>query len=347
MNFLIKIFFVIILIFPISNSFGAMVTFNQRTTVADGGDFIGGIHFNTDGTKMFISYSGDSRFVDEYNLATAFDVSTSSYAGDSERCELDVLGTGATKTKKFDIEFSSDGLKLFIAEGIPNNGVDKDKLYRFDLTSPYDVSTCTFSGNATLNLESGNSLQNESNAGNRTDSNSGREDNRLQGFEINEDGTKLFLVYHGAGSEKPRLLEYALSTPYDLTTISLNLNAGIPLDGQGVSNPMGMRFSPNGKRIWINSHTNGAQRVTQISLDVAYSTSSFTIDGSVFTRDLNGSNSFQQPRAIAFSAAGLKLYIGTDQDNPSDSADHVNELDLVCPFNIIVGKCPAITENRG
>ena len=70
-------------------------------------------------------------------------------------------------------------------------------------------------------------------------------------MEINEDGTKLFLVYHGAGSEKPRLLEYALSTPYDLTTISLNLNAGIPLDGQGVSNPMGIRFSPNGKRIWI------------------------------------------------------------------------------------------------
>ena len=347
MNSLRKIVFVFLIIFPISNSFGAMVTFNQRTTVADGGNFIGGIHFNTDGTKMFISYSGDSRFVDEYNLATAFDVSTSSYAGDSERCELDVLGTGATKTKKFDIEFSSDGLKLFIAEGIPNNGVDKDKLYRFDLTSPYDVSTCTFSGNATLNLESGNSLQNESNAGNRTDSNSGREDNRLQGFEINEDGTKLFLVYHGAGSEKPRLLEYALSTPYDLTTISLNLNAGIPLDGQGVSNPMGMRFSPNGKRIWINSHTDGAQRVTQISLDVAYSTSSFTIDGSVFTRDLNGSNSFRQPRAIAFSAAGLKLYIGTDQDNPSDSADHVNELDLVCPFNIIEGKCPSITENRG
>ena len=322
-----------------------MVTFNQRTTVADGGDFIGGIHFNTDGTKMFISYSGDSRFVDEYNLATAFDVSTSSYAGNSERCELDVLGTGATKTKKFDIEFSSDGLKLFIAEGIPNSGVDKDKLYRFDLTSPYDVSTCTFSGNATLNLESGNSLQNESNAGNRTDSNSGREDNRLQGFEINEDGTKLFIVYHGAGSQKPRLLEYTLSTPYDLTTISLNLNAGIALDGQGVSNPMGMRFSPNGKRIWINSHTNGAQRVTQITLDVAYSTSSFTIDGSVFTRDLNGSNSFQQPRGIAFSAAGLKLYIGTDQDNPSDSADHVNELDLICPFNIIEGKCPPVTEN--
>ena len=33
MNFLIKIFFVIILIFPISNSFGAMVTFIQNSEV--------------------------------------------------------------------------------------------------------------------------------------------------------------------------------------------------------------------------------------------------------------------------------------------------------------------------
>ena len=157
---------------------------------------------------------------------------------------------------------------------------------------------------------------------------------------------KLFLVYHGAGSEKPRLLEYALSTPFDLTTISLDLDAGIPLDGQGVSNPMGMRFSPNGKRLWINSHTDGQQRVTQISLNVAYSTSSFTIDGSVFTRDLNGSNSFKQPRGIALSGSGLKLYIGTDRTNTGDSDDHVSELDLVCPFNIITGKCPSITENN-
>ena len=60
---------------------------------------------------------------------------------------------------------------------------------------------------------------------------------------------------------------------------------------------------------------------------------------------MNGSDSFKQPRGIAFSASGLKLYIGTDQDNPSDSADHVNELDLICPFNIIEGKCPPVTEN--
>ena len=78
-------------------------------------------------------------------------------------------------------------------------------------------------------------------------------------FDFNDDGTKIFLLYHGAGSEKPRLLEYQLSTPYDLTTISLVTTAGIALDGQGVSNPMGVRFSPNGKRLWITSHTNNSE----------------------------------------------------------------------------------------
>ena len=345
MNSLRKIVFVFLIIFPISNSFGAMVTFNQRTAVADGGTVIGGIHFNNDGTKMFIIYSGNSKHLYEYNLATPFDVSTKSYAGDSERCELDTAGTGATNSLKFDLEFSRDGMKLFFAEGKNDPGIDIDKVFKFDLTKPYDISTCEYANNATLNIESGNDLQNGSNAGSRTDSNGGRSNNRLQGFEINDDGTKLFLVYHGAGSEKPRLLEYALSTPFDLTTISLDLDAGIPLDGQGVSNPMGMRFSPNGKRLWINSHTDGQQRVTQISLNVAYSTSSFTIDGSIFTRDLNGSNSFKQPRGIALSGSGLKLYIGTDKTNTGDSDDHVSELDLVCPFNIFEEKCPSITEN--
>ena len=54
MNFLIKIFFVIILIFPISNSFGAMVTFIQNSEVNSESVLPGGVHFNPDGTKMFV-----------------------------------------------------------------------------------------------------------------------------------------------------------------------------------------------------------------------------------------------------------------------------------------------------
>ena len=333
-----KILMVFIFLLPISNSFAAMVTFVQKAAVDDSSDVsdISGIHFNVDGTKMFIMYSTKDdgvsyRQVSEYNLTTAFDVSTKSYAGDSERC---VLNHGGTSTSSYDLEFSSDGMKLFFVEGPNSNGNDADKVFQFDLTSPYDVSTCTYANNATSNLDGDNDLQNGSNAGSRTS----KSKNRLQGFEINDDGTKIFLLYHGTGSEKPRLLEYQLSTPYDLTTISLVTTAGIALDGQGVTNPMGMRFSPNGKRLWITSHTEDLEAVTQISLSLAYDTSSFTIDGS-----FSLTSTTLQPRGIGFSANGLKMYVGSDDDSV---ADEVHEFNLVCPFNIIAGKCTPITENK-
>ena len=306
----------------------------KKAAVDDSSDVsdIGGIHFNVDGTKMFIMYTTTAdgvsyRQVSEYNLTTAFDVLTKSYAGDSERC---VLNHGGTSTSSYDLEFSSDGMKLFFVEGPNAGGDDADKVFQFDLTSPYDVSTCTYASNETSNLED-NDLQNGSNAGTR----SSKSKNRLQGFEINDDGTKIFLLYHGADTEKPRLLEYQLSTPYDLTTISLVTTAGIALDGQGVSNPMGVRFSPNGKRLWITSHTRNSEAVTQISLSVAYDTSSFTIDGSFSLNSI-----MEQPRGIGFSANGLKMYVGSDDDSVTDE---VFEFDLVCPFNIIEGKCPSIT----
>tara|TARA_B100001175_G_scaffold280031_1_gene257569 strand:+ start:1262 stop:3487 length:2226 start_codon:yes stop_codon:yes gene_type:complete len=337
MSFIKKILIIVFFLIPVSNSFGAMVTSVQNETFEDLGREINGIHFNKDGTKVFTSYSfqplaapKDHHFINEYNLSTPYDISTRTYAGNNERCETG-SGSDGTETQFIhDLEFSSDGMKLFTT----TRGNDGDVVYRFDLTSPYDISTCTYISE-TIDLDSDNTLQNGSNAGTR----SSTDDNRLQGMEINENGTKLFLVYHGAGSEKPRLLEYQLSTPYDLATISLVTSAGIALDGQGVVNPNTMRFSANGKRIFIISHSNGDQAVTQISLNVAYNTSAFTIDGTVSLIPFLRATGKDEPRGIAFNSSGLKMYIG------DDTAQEIYEFDLVCPFNIIEGKCPSITEN--
>jgi len=348
MKYFKKIILVLLFLFPISNSFGAMVTFVQRATVDDSGQYITGVNFNADGTKLFTVYqtkaSGDYTHVSEYNLSTPFDISTRTYAGDGERCILNSSDTTTGPINAvYDLEFSNDGTKLFVGRGSnASNGADHDRVFRFDLTSPYDISTCSFV-NQTSSLDS-DALQNGSNAGDVT---SGKKEVRLQGLEINDDGTKLFTIFHSTQGAAPntRLLEYQLSTPYDLTTISLVANAGMELEDE-VSNPQGMRFSSNGKRIWAVNHTDGSQSVTQISLDVAYSTSSFTIDGTVLIENLGGTDKFDEPRGIAFSAAGLKMYLGTDRVNQGDAnADRINEIDLVCPFNIIAGKCPSITEN--
>ena len=226
---IIRILILFILLFPISNSFGAMITFNDRTLVAkeddtsvdDSGDHITGIHFNDDGTKMFVSYHDDHHdtynHISEYNLTTPFDVSTSSYAGDDERC---TLNTGDTTRgpidRVFDLEFSNDGMKVFVARGSLGNDANDDRVFGFDLTSPYDISTCSFGTNQTSNLDS-DALQNGSNAGDQEDTaeriSSNRGKYRIQNIEFNNDGTKLFAIFMGQGQtfekviRKTRLLE--------------------------------------------------------------------------------------------------------------------------------------------
>lgn len=80
-----------------------------RSTKAqeDGGPL--GLFFKSDGTKMYIT--GDSRLVHEYDLSTAWDISTTSYVG-----YLDVSGFARGPTG---LTFKDDGTKLFT---IDSNG---------------------------------------------------------------------------------------------------------------------------------------------------------------------------------------------------------------------------------
>jgi len=350
MKFIKNFILILLFIFPISNSFGAMVTLKQKVEVeGDGGSIVAGVEFNKDGTKMFTTYANKTlsvHNVNEYNLTVPFDISSRTFAGNSERCLLD----GTDGNQIYDLEFSSNGMHLFTASrnaATTTSAADKDKVYRFDLTSPYDVSTCLLASqtsdlDAIINTHG-------SNAGNYTYTYTAGgaiknyDDNRVQGLSISPDGSKLFLAWMDAtATNTTRLIEYTLSTPYDLTTLSIVTTAGINM-GEGttadVNNPASMRFSSNGKRIFIISHQTGAQQgISQISLTNPYDTSSFTMDGKLSFPGESLSNG--QPRGIAFGINGLKLYVGNDTN---ENDDEVMEYDLACPFNLFLGKCSAIT----
>ena len=330
-----------------------MVTEVDDQEFADGSSTqMSGIHFNDDGTKMFLLYQGgshgdDHMYINQYNLSTPYDISTGTYAGDSARCYLDYGdGTGSGTNRIFDLEFSSDGLKLFTVYGSANNvgGADLDGIYRFDLTSAYDISTCSFA-QTTTDLDS-DDLQDGSLAGDRDGDTDAKQQkrNRSHGINFNEDGTKVFISYKGteADTSAGRILEYNLSTPYDVTTLTLNTNAGIRI-GSGTNNYMTMTFGLNGKRIFMVDH-NADYTVTQITIGSSFDlSSSSTTDGTVNLNTLTSSN-VSQPRGIAFSASGLKMFITVDSSGGRSSED-VFEYDLACPFNIISGSCPSITEN--
>ena len=345
MSFVKKILFIFFLLVPISNSFGAMITHNQTVSV-DPGTLITGVAFNSDGTKVFTGSANDpdNQFINEFTLSIPYDVSSKTYTGDSERCDMG----GRMEATPYDLEFSSDGMRFFIVtRNAGNDTADGDKAYGFDLTSPYDVSTCSFASETT-DLDSP-TFTSGSQAGDFDHAGIRNRKHRLQGIEINNDGTKLFLIWFDADDADvgARLLEYTLSTPYDLTTLSLVTSAGISFATPAassiyVNNPASMRFSPNGKRVFITSHDEGNAGVTQVSFTNSFDTSSFVIDGTVNVNNLTPGNN--EPRGLDFGVNGMKLIIANDFNQYS--ADNLMEYDLVCPFNIIAGKCPPITENK-
>ncbi|MDC0875509.1 autotransporter outer membrane beta-barrel domain-containing protein [Candidatus Pelagibacter sp.] len=344
MKFIKKFILILLFIFPITNSFGAMVTHNQTATVSmSSGGIVAGVEFNSDGTKMFTSFAqknGSAYYIEEYNLSKPYDISTRVSAGDSQRCELTGLETG-NNFSVYDLDFSSDGMRFFVVNRHFNNDTaGADEVAGFDLTSPYDISTCTL-GSVHDELDT-TALTTGSNAGDFDHETNNRQ-HKVQSLEINDDGTKLFLLFFDNEDDDVggRLYEYNLSTPYDVSTLSLVLTAGIavPDSTSGVDNPSGMKFSSDGKRIFIVGHD--SRRISQISLNKAYDTSTFTLDGGVSLQTgISPTNT--QPRGVTFSGNGLKLYIGND--NNQNSLDQIMEYDLVCPFNIIEGKCPEITK---
>ena len=376
MAYLKKILIIFFMLFYASSSFAAMVTFNQSVTVntrnvADSGTgsdhvhygLAAGIAFNTDGTKMFVSYAQidakvgateatTPRHIVTFNLSTPYDISTKTFAGDSERCIFN-FDNEDRNHQLYDLELTSDGMKILVVSRVANGGEDMDKVYVLNLTSPYDISSCTLA--SVSNDIDSDDFQHGSLAGDRTSSTAGRQKHMLEGVEINDDGTKLFLMYRdntGSDGVGGRLLEYNLSTPYDVSESSLSLvtTAGIKFtedDSTGAHGPASIRFRPDGKRLFIVNHAHtGTARILQISLTNAFDTSSFSIDGSFDIDNLSAYNN-TQPRGISFNSSGLKMYVTKDRsDGPNVNKDQVVEYDLACPFNIIAGKCPSITENN-
>ena len=347
MSFLKKILIIFFFLIPFSNSFAAMVTKIDDQVFKDAADdkdsSMGGPEFNKDGTKMFVSYhnlvnkvaSGADDFIAEYTLSTPFDISTATYAGDSERCSaVDPdhdnsmpAGDNATTKSIIAFKFSDDGKKIFTAQRGMNENPGNSFVNRFDLTTPFDVSTCTYNSDVDIDTTA---LQNGTNAGDR----STNDRNNLQGIEITNDGTKLFVTMNENGGGQ-NIKQYNFGTPYDLSTLTLASTA-IILDN---NNPFGMEFSKDGKRLFQSFKTTGT--VVQFSLSNAFDLSSSTKDGEFDLSSLD--SDLNDLIGIKFSSNGLKIFAvnrGTSVTN------RLFEYSLGCAFTLVAGSCPSITENK-
>ena len=222
--------------------------------------------------------------------------------------------------------FSDDGMKIFVAQrGL--NGVHNSFVNRLDLTSAYDVSTCVYINE--INIDTA-LLQNGSTAGPRVNT-AGK--NNLQGLDITNDGTKMFLTMNDRGGNQS-IKQYNFSTPYDLTTITIDPSA-IVLQKE---NPFGIFFGNNGKRLFVSFRGDSNPGIVeQYTLDTPYDLSSFTLDGQIGLEEMD--SDLDDLINVSFSKDGLKMFAAHRQD------EKVFEYDVSCPFTVVEGKCVSITTN--
>ena len=141
-----------------------------------------GIRFNNDGTKLFVTgFYYD--YINEYALSTAYDISTSSFSGNSER-----FWAQGQDVYIRDVQFNPDGTRMWIVGGAT------DKIHEYTLSTGFDVSTTSFVDSFSVSSQDTNPFS----------------------MAFNNDGTKMFML----GYDEDKVHEYNLLSPYNLINIT-------------------------------------------------------------------------------------------------------------------------------
>jgi len=287
-----------------------------------------GIFFNPNGYKMYVIgnvYPNADVF--EYDLSTAWDVSTASYSNTS-------FSTASEGFYPTDIFFKSDGTKMYISE--ENN----NKIYQYSTgtATTLDLSTGNYfshtpsvntlfafsnapaSGTAAgfaLALTGGNAAETYDLANASYDSVSfSYKSQEEQGTDIffKPDGTVLYIM----GETGDDINQYSLSTAWDISTASYVQNFSV---ASQETSPRGLFFKTDGTKMYVCGIS--GDDVNEYSLSTAWdiSTASYVQNFSVSAQET-------APGAIFFKPDGTKMFIG------GAIGDDVNEYSLSSAWDI-------------
>lgn len=167
---------------------------SQSFNPIDAGASIRGVSFNNNGTKMFVTGSDSSGFLDEgvfeYDLSGAYDVTTAVYSNTF----LDVPASGFIP----DCVFSNDGSKIYVLLD------DEKAIDQFVLTTPFDLSSSQPKTRLSISGDLIGSF--------------------IGSIDFGKNGERLYVA-----DGNDRILQYNLSVAYDITTAVVTKN----LDSQG------------------------------------------------------------------------------------------------------------------
>jgi len=182
-------------------------SFVQRFFVGSQESSPRGLSFNSDGTKMYI-IGPNSRAAHEYNLSTAWDVSTAVF--------LQSFSVAAQDTAPRGMFFKPDGLKMYVV------GAIGDDVNEYNLSTAWDVSTASFVQRFYV----------------------GPQESIPYGVFFKPDGLKMYVV----GENGDEVNEYNLSTAWNVSTASFVQNFSVA--AQEIQ-PYGLFFKPDGTKMYI------------------------------------------------------------------------------------------------
>lgn len=175
------------------------------------------------------------------------------------------------------IVFNNDGTRLFVV------GYDNDQVYQYALTTPYDITSASYSGNSFY---------------------VGSEETYPFGIAFSSDGTKMFI----AGTNSDRIHQYNLGTAFDITSATYSGNS-LYVGSEDGAPRGGITFSKDGSKFYVvGSNSN---RVYQYVLSIPYDITSASYSDS----SLHIGNEDTAPNGIAFSGDGTKLFLAGNENN--------------------------------
>lgn len=265
-----------------------------------------GMTFKPDGTKVWIVGSSTDS-VDEYDLSTAWDVSTLSHAGNDISISLNpeaiwfkpdgsafyVAQNGnyiyqwIVGQKQFFLRseestpntvfFKTDGTKMYIC------GQNGDEINEYDLSTAWDVETATYNQNFSLSSQDGTPMS----------------------MYIKSDGTKFYM----SGSSGDDINEYDFGTAWDVSTLSYSQNFSVSAKE---THPEGLDFKPDGTKMYICGNSSDSVHEYDLSTAWDISTASFNQSFAVNTVIVN-------PTEIRFESNGDKMFVVGRGTNLNDA----------------------------
>lgn len=218
--------------------------------------------------------------------ATAWDISGSYY-------DNKVGNVSAETTSVTGVWFKSDGLAMYVSGGTTR------KAWQYTLSTAWDVSTAVYA-NKQIDFSVEIAV-------------------KVDGIFLRSDGANIYAL-DSVASSGSRIYQYALSTPYDLSTGSFVALHTLTVGGQE-SDPSAIFFSPDGSKCYVAGQ--GVRTVFQYTLGTPWDLTT----GSYASLSKDVSAQVLAPYGLYFKDDGTRMFV-------LDYGDKIYQYTLGTPWDV-------------